>query len=208
MSARVAALVLAGPWITGLADAQPIAPTVTAPPAEPTDAAPGAAAATHARPAHRFNLRAGFASSDTVDRPTICLEVVAVSAVSAEACGTGSGILHDQVGRQLAHFRLNVAVAQRAVQGGWASLRAGAGFAELEVGEDRPGFDFGAPDQPGSTAGPDGAVSLQWMRTIGGGVELVGTGTIGMAWFSGADRLLQPQDALQPYASLELGVGW
>ncbi len=46
------------------------------------------------------------------------------------------------------------------------------------------------------------------MRTIGGGVELVGTGTFGMAWFPGADRLVRPRDALQPYASLELGVGW
>jgi len=51
-------------------------------------------------------------------------------------------------------------------------------------------------------------VSLQWMRTIGGGVELVGTGTLGMAWFTGADRLVLPQAALQPYASIELGVGW
>lgn len=176
--------------------------------ADPADQPAGEVAAEHVPPSHRVNLRAGLASSDDVDRPTICLEVVAVLTVSVEACGTGSGILHNQVGRQIAHFRLNVPLVRRAIWGGWGNLRAGAGFAELEVGEDRPGFDFGDPDQPGSTAGPDAAVSIQWMRTIGKGVELVGTGTLGLAWFSGADRLVLPQDRFQPYASIELGVGW
>ncbi len=176
--------------------------------ADPADGPPGDAAAERVPPSHRVNLRIGLASSDQVQRPTVCLEVIAVRAISAEACGTGSGILHSQVGRQIAHFRLNVPLVRRATWGGWGSVRAGAGFAEMEVGEDRPGFDFGEPDQPGSTAGPDGALSIQWMRTIGKGFEVVGTGTIGLAWFSGADRLALPQDRFQPYASFELGVGW
>lgn len=150
----------------------------------------------------------GLASSDEVQRPTVCLEVVALWTASVEGCGTGSGILHDEVGRQLAHFRLNVPFRRDAVAGGWSSLRAGVGFAELEVGPDRPGFDFGEPDQPGSTAGPDGSVSMQWMRPLGSGIELVATATVGVAWFSGADRLVIPQDAIQPYAALEIGAGW
>lgn len=176
--------------------------------AQPADALPVVPVVNPVAPSHRLNLRAGLASSDEVDRPTICLEVVAVRAVSVEGCGTGSGILHDQVGRQIAHFRLNIPFVQRATWGGWGSVRAGVGFAEMEVGEDRPGFDFGDLDQLGSTAGPDGAVSIQWMRSIGKGFELVGTGTVGVAWFSGADRLVIPQQQLQPYASIELGVGW
>lgn len=90
---------------------------------------------------HRINVRAGLASSDDVGRPAICLEVVTVFAVSVEGCGTGSGILHDEVGRQIAHFRANVPLVRRRAWGGRLSLRGGLGFAELEVGPDRPGFD-------------------------------------------------------------------
>lgn len=175
--------------------------------AEPVDSGVPSDPANRA-PAHRINLRTGLASSDEVNRPTVCVEIVTWWAISAESCGTGSGILHDKVGRQLAHFRINRPVTGWSMGGGWTALRAGIGFAELEVAEDRPGFDFGVPQQPGSVAGPEGAVSLQWMTPLGGGVELVGNATVGLAWFSGADRLVLPQNDLQPFAALELGVGW
>lgn len=149
-----------------------------------------------------------MASSDDVRRPTVCLEVVALWSTSIEGCGTGSGILHDEVGRQIAHFRVNIPFRRDALAGGWSAVRAGVGFAELEVGPDRPGFDFGTPDQTGSTAGPDASISLQWLRPLGGGVELVATATVGLAWFSGSDRLVVPQEPFQPYAAFEVGAGW
>lgn len=159
-------------------------------------------------PGHRLNLRVGLASSDEVQRPTVCLEVVAFRGASIEGCGTGSGILHDEVGRQIAHFRVNVPVYRRAMAGGWSSLRGGLGFAELEVGPDRPGFDFGAPNQPNSVAGPDASLSMQWLRPLGSGVELVATASAGVAWFSRADLLVIPQSAFQPYVAFEIGAGW
>lgn len=158
--------------------------------------------------AHRINLRAGLASSDDVGRPTICMEVVTVFSVSVEGCGTGSGILHDEVGHQIAHFRANVPVLVRAAWGGRIALRGGLGFAELEVGDDRPGFDFGEANNVAAVAGPDAAASAQWLRPVGAGVELVANATAGMAWFSGARELVVPQARFQPYIAFELGVGW
>lgn len=157
---------------------------------------------------HRINLRAGLASSDDVGRPAICLEVVTVFAVSVEGCGTGSGILHDEVGRQIAHFRANVPLVRRRAWGGQLALRGGIGFAELEVGTDRPGFDFGEANNVAAVAGPDASFSAQWLRPVGGGVELVANATAGAAWFTGARELVVPQDRLQPYVAFELGVGW
>lgn len=177
--------------------------TARAQPAEPTSTPAPAAP-----PTHHVNLRVGLASSDAVNRPTVCLEVVALWSTSVEGCGTGSGILHDEVGRQMAHFRLNLPARRDRFAGGWSAVRAGLGFAELEVGPDRPGFDFGDPDQPNSVAGPDAAISVQWIRSLGGGIELVATGTLGVAWFAGADRLIRPQAEAQPYVAFEIGAGW
>ncbi len=188
--------------VAGVASAQPVSPHPTA----PTDG--GEQAHLDVDVGHRINVRAGLASSDDVGRPTICLEVVTVRSISVEGCGTGSGILHDEVGRQIAHFRANLPILTRTRWGGRFALRGGVGFAELEVGDDRPGFDFGDADTPGSVAGPDGSVSVQWLRPVGKGVELVANATLGAAWFSGSRELLIPQDRFQPYASLELGVGW
>ena len=157
---------------------------------------------------HRINLRAGLASSDAVGRPAICLEVVTVFSVSVEGCGTGSGILHDEVGRQIAHFRANIPLLRRTGWGGQLSLRGGLGFAELEVGADRPGFDFGAANNVAAVAGPDAAFSAQWLRPVGRGVELVANASAGTAWFTGARELVVPQARLQPYVAFELGVGW
>lgn len=181
------------------------APAAPQPPAREPPVSTQEAAAP---PGHRLNMRVGLASSDEVQRPTVCLEVVAVWRASVEGCGTGSGILHDEVGRQIAHFRVNVPVHRLAIARGWSSLRGGLGFAELEVGPDRPGFDFGAPDQPNSVAGPDASVSMQWLRPLGSGVELVATATAGIAWFSRADLLVIPQSSFQPYAAFEIGAGW
>lgn len=176
--------------------------------AQPTDDGIAPEAAPKAPPAHRLNLRIGLASSDAVGRPTVCAEVVVLRGTSFESCGTGSGIWHNEAGRQMMHVRLNIPVRRDALAGGWSSVRIGAGFAELEVGPDRPGFDFGEADQPNSNAGPDASASMQWLKPLGGGVELVATGTVGVAWFQGAPELRVPQAEAQPYAAFEIGAGW
>lgn len=181
-------------------------PPTVAPHAAPVDGGPPADAP--APISHRINLRAGLASSDTVGRPAICLEVVAIWQVSVEGCGTGSGILHDDVGRQIAHFRANIPITTTTRWGGRFALRGGLGFAELEIGDDKPGFDFGEADTPASVAGPDAGLSVQWLRPVGAGIELVANASGGVAWFAGAEDLVVPQRELQPYVAFELGVGW
>lgn len=175
--------------------------------AQPADSGPSQPES-NAPPTHRLNLRLGLASSDAVGRPTVCGEVVAFRGTSFESCGTGSGIWHNEVGRQMMHVRFNVPLRRDPLAGGWSSVRVGLGFAELEVGPDRPGFDFGEADQPNSSSGPDAAASVQWLKPLGSGIELVATGTVGVAWIQGAPDLRVPQSEGQPYAAFEIGAGW
>jgi hypothetical protein len=158
---------------------------------------------------NRVNLRVGGASSDTTGVPTICMEVRAVSRLSVEGCGTGSGFLHSQSGGEMAHFRAKWQVLGRMAGGGELRLHGGVGFAELQLDADRPGFDFGSPR--GSrieTAGPEGSLSLSWLRPMGAGWELIANTTGGLAWFPHAGELAAPQERAQPFVSFELGVGW
>jgi hypothetical protein len=158
---------------------------------------------------NRINLRLGGASTDTTGVPTICMEVRAVAGLSVEGCGTGSGFLHSQSGGEMAHFRAKWQVFGRVAAGGTLRLQGGLGFAELQLDADRPGFDFGAPRGSSiETAGPEGSVSLSWLRPMGAGWELIANTTGGLAWFPHAGALATPQDRAQPFVSFEVGVGW
>jgi hypothetical protein len=162
-----------------------------------------------ARTENRVNLRVGGASTDTTGVPTICMEVRAVARLSVEGCGTGSGFLHSQSGGEMAHFRAKWQVLGRVVGGGKMRLHGGLGFAELQLDADRPGFDFGSPrDSRIETAGPEGSLSLSWLRPMGAGWELIANTTGGLAWFPYAGELATSQERAQPFVSLELGVGW
>lgn len=159
---------------------------------------------------NRINLRVGGASSDSNGRPTICLDVRIVAGLGVESCGTGQAILHDEAGREMAHFRATWTLLTRHTDRGTGKLRAGAGFAELQVGVDHPGFHFGSPDEidRGSVAGPEAVVQGQWLIPIRRGVEAIASLTAGAAAFAKADELEVPQRAVQPFVSLELGLGW
>jgi hypothetical protein len=158
---------------------------------------------------NRLSLRLGGASTDTVGRPTICADVRIVGAWSVEACGTGPGLLHNEPGREMAHFRTNFAFLERPMLRGRGRLRAGLGFAELQVGEDDAGFDFGGPSEArGSVAGPEASMSAQWVLPVLGDFEMLANATAGAAVFRNADQLIEPQGAVQGFVSFELGIGW
>lgn len=159
---------------------------------------------------NRINLRLGRATSDSTGSPTICVDVRVWGGLGVETCGTGQGIIHDEPGHELAHFRATWSFFERATRSGTGKLRGGLGFAELQVGVDRPGFKFGEPDRVdrGSVAGPEAALQGQWLVPLGKGVEAVASFTAGLAVFANADKLITPQDNVQPFASFELGVGW
>ena len=159
---------------------------------------------------NRVNLRLGNATSDSTGRPTICVDVRVWRGLGVESCGTGQGVIHDEPGHELAHFRATWSLMERAFTAGTARLRAGAGFAELQVGVDHPGFHFGDPDKQerGSVAGPEGAVQGQFLVPLGKGIEAIASFTAGVAVFANADKLIQPQSNVQPFVSAEIGVGW
>lgn len=158
---------------------------------------------------NRINLRLGGATSDSTGRPTICLDVRVWSGLGVESCGTGQGVIHNEPGTELAHFRATWSILQRATSSGTGRIRGGIGWAELQVGVDHPGFQFGQPDKDrGSVAGPEAAVQGQWLVPLGKGIEAIASFTAGLSAFADADKLIVPQSNLQPFASVEIGAGW
>lgn len=160
--------------------------------------------------ANRFNVRLGNATSDSTGRPTICVDVRVFRGFGAESCGTGQGVIHDQPGTELAHFRGTWSFLEHTTSSGTGRLRGGLGWAELQVGVDHPGFHFGSPDatERGSVAGPEGSVQAQWLVPLGKGVEAIASLTAGVAVFAKANELIVPQSNVQPFVSGEIGVGW
>jgi hypothetical protein len=170
---------------------------------------PGSGALGEVTP-NRVNLRLGGASTDSTGRPTICLDVAIVAGLGIEGCGTGQGVIHDEPGTEMAHFRATWSVLEHITDRGVGRLRAGLGFAELQVGVDHPGFTFGEPDpiERGSVAGPEAVVQGQWLVPLRGGVEAIASFSAGIAAFANADKLVEPKRNVQPFASVELGIGW
>jgi hypothetical protein len=159
---------------------------------------------------NRINLRLGSATSDSTGRPTICVDVSVVRGFGVESCGTGQGIIHDESGTELAHFRATYTLATHTTSSGTGRLRGGLGWAELQVGVDHPGFHFGDPDSVdrGSVAGPEAALQAQWLVPLKSELEAVISFTGGVAVFADADKLIAPQSNVQPFVSAEIGLGW
>jgi len=171
---------------------------------------PGAGSGMSADATNRINLRIGSSTSDSTGRPTICVDVRIVSGFGAESCGTGQGVIHDEPGTELAHFRGTFAFFSHRTTTGTARFRGGLGWAGLQVGVDHPGFHFGQPDpsERGSVAGPEGSVQAQYLVPLAKGVEAIASLTAGVAVFADADKLIVPQNNVQPFVSAEIGFGW
>ena len=158
---------------------------------------------------NRINFRIGMASSDRDGRPSGCLDVRIIAGFSVESCGTGQAIIHNDEGQEMMHVRANYAFAGTNLWKGTLNARAGVGFAEMQVGKDNPGFQFGSPDaDKGSVAGAEAALSAQWLAPLYKQVDFVVTGTAGLAYFAGAHELVTTKSDLQPFASIEAGIGW
>jgi hypothetical protein len=202
----VRVLVAAGLLVAPYAHADP---TTLGSPRRGTESEPGTTHPTAPTP-NRINLRLGNSTSDSTGRPVICLDVRIWSGLGVESCGTGQGVIHDEVGTELAHFRATWSIIERGTSSGTGRLRGGLGWSELQVGVDHPGFHFGEPDptERGSVAGPEAALQGQFLVPLAKGVEAIASVTAGLAIFSDADKLVVPQSNVQPFASFELGVGW
>jgi hypothetical protein len=176
---------------------------------EPTDDGTGGDPSNHGPIFNRLNFRVGFASSDLNGHPTLCLDVNVVYGFGVEACGTGAQVLHDDPGQEMSHYRINYTMLERNLWKGTLHARGGLGFSEMQVGYDDPGFVFGGTNrEKGSTAGPEAALSAQWLLPMYKGLDFVVTGTAGLAYFAHADELASTKSDVQGFASIEAGIGW
>lgn len=174
---------------------------------EPVETVPDRKVATALE--NRINLRAGVASTDRNGRPTICLDVRIAFEIGLESCGTGSGVWGDSNGVEMAHFRASYAFVRRQLEHGAVRVRGGAGLAELQVGVDRPGLSLGGPEAGrGAVTGPEMSLSAQLLLPAYKGFDFVVTGTAGVATFRHADQLVVRQGSVQPFISVEAGIGW
>lgn len=153
------------------------------------------------------SFRVGAATTST--RPQLCLELTPFDLLGIEACGSGGGFLHNEPGTDISHFRGKVRLAAIEVEGVQLEPWLAAGFAELQVAGDVPGFSFTDTSVgQASTAGPDVGGSVRALLPLGAGFELVGEAGVGLAFFSHARSLVIPQDPLQPQAQVNLGIGF
>lgn len=153
------------------------------------------------------NLRLGASTGS--QRLEMCLELSPLEALSLEACGTGSEILHHEDSPELAHFRVKYTLTQWKTEVGWLQPRAGLGFTELQVGADDAGFKFFDVGPRGvETAGPELSLGIRGLYPLGSYFDLVGELSFSMAWLKYAPQLVTPQSQFQPAVSFTLGGGF
>lgn len=176
---------------------------------DPVDSGAGKDASDHPPIHNRFNLRAGFDAANKDGRTQVCLDVNIAFGFGVETCGTGNQTWHNDPGEEMSHYRVNYTVVERSLWKGTLHARTGLGFAEMQVGKDDPGFVFtGTGVDRGSTSGPEGSLSAQWLAPLYKGFDFVVTGTAGLAYFSHAQDLATTKSDLQSFASIEAGIGW
>ncbi len=157
---------------------------------------------------HVGNLRIGSASGLAEGRPEMCLEISPWQPIALEACGNGAGFLHSEDRPEIAHFRVRWRVLQWALPGAVIEPQIGAGFAELQIGEDAPGFAFGRTAGGVSTAGPEAVAAIRALWPVGGGIELLADLAAGAAWLPAADQLAVAQPVYYPFAAFSIGFGF
>lgn len=155
------------------------------------------------------NFRAGAGSSSENGHPYLCLEGSPLWFVALEACGTGSGFLHEDEAPETAHFRTKLSPRSFAWREGFLQPHLDVGFAELQIAEDTGGFDFAGTGPEGvETAGPEAGLGMRLLYPLSRTVEIVGDAAVSYAWMPHAPELVDPHSEHQVTASFTLGVGF
>ncbi len=154
------------------------------------------------------DVRGGFSTTNADGIPEVCFEGSPLSFLTLESCGTGAGLWRDDQGRQMMHVRVELQ-PYRFVLGGVAlDPQLGLGFAEMQIGEDEPGFRFDDANGKMDSSGPELTLSLNAKIPMQLDLELVAELTSGIAYFPSAPDLAAPQEELQPFTSLSVGLGF
>ena len=159
-----------------------------------------------------FELRAGVngvAQREGPMRPYLCAEASPLRRLSVEACGNGSGVLHQAEGPDVAHFRLRGAPLVHETGRLRAMMMVGVGITEVQSTADRPGFKFGSANEAQvEAAGPEASVGFKgryWMtRQSHVSVDVVA----GTAYIPGAPAVMGWASPVVPFVSLTTGMGF
>lgn len=154
-----------------------------------------------------LDLRLGATSTETWTQ--VCAAGYPLEMLALEACGNGSGFLHQEPAPEIAHFRGKVRLLQQRLGPVYLEPWLGLGFAELQVGADAPGFDFfGTGPTDVETAGAEAGGALRAVLPLGAGFEVIGNVDLSLAYFPRAPDLVRPMSPWQPTLSADVGIGW
>lgn len=155
------------------------------------------------------NFRVGASSGNANGRPELCLEGTPFSFLSLEACGTGSGILHQSREPEVAHFRVKGRVFQLSLGDFTFDLLVGAGVAEYQIDRDAPGLRFGDAGAQGvETAGPELTSHLRVLLPVIFGVEAILDVGVGAAYLHHAPDMVVPAPRFLPFVGSSIGAGF
>lgn len=151
-----------------------------------------------------------FGGSSGSEGAILCAELAPLPFLSVAGCGNGSGFLHHDAAPDLSHWRLNLTVTSLDLGAFSLQPRLQLGFAEMQVGEDTPGFDFASTNEAGtSTSGAEGGASVRAVWPLqDSGFEALAEVGLSAAYLPHAPALVRPQAVFTPSASLTLGLGF
>jgi hypothetical protein len=154
-----------------------------------------------------LELRAGVARSP---HPYVCAEGQPLGWLSLEACGTGSGFLHQGDETDVAHFRSRARVL--GVERGRveADLLGGLGFAEVQTGRDEHGFRFGEArsDDQNEGAGPEASLGGKARVWVFPAAYLSFDATFGVAHVQSAPVVIGQAGPWVPFGTVTAGLGF
>lgn len=157
-----------------------------------------------------MDMRVGIDTAAQAQHPYICAEIHFLKWVSIEGCGTGAGFLHDAKGIDLAHFRTRVTAYTYEYGRFDMGIHPGIGFAELQVGPDKLGFQFGkakTTDQ-NEGAGFDASISGKGRIWIHEHTYVVFDANVGLAVIPSAPVILDGGHPIIGYGALTVGMGF
>ena len=159
-----------------------------------------------------FDLRVGMdlgSPSEGSPLPIVCAEGMPHRRWSLEACGNGSGILHQGDEPDMAHFRVRGAPILVS-DGRWAGqLMLGVGFAEVQRSADQPGFRFGdAQTGQVEAAGPEASLGVKGRFWVTEQSHIAMDVIAGTAYIPGAPEVMGWQSPVVPFVSLTTGMGF
>lgn len=154
-------------------------------------------------------LRVG-AQSIEGSHPTLCGEGNPTAWLSIEACGNGAGILHQDANAfDMAHFRARFRALHREIQRSDVDVLLGAGFAEIQAGQDAAGFRFGQQEAGAlEAAGAEASVSVKGRFYTTPGTYLTADVNAGAALIPGAPSVFGQGGPVVPFAAATVGLGF